>query len=271
MISITEKEFRQLADYIQKNYGIHLKSEKQSLVTGRLQHILLCKKMESFSEYIDYVMSDRSGEAANTLAESITTHHTFFMRESDHFYYFRDKALPFLSANVKDKDLRIWCAACSTGEEAYTLAMVLDEFFGKEKILWDTGVLATDISDKVLNIARAGIYRKESIASLPGHWRLNYFKEYDAEHFILTDKIRHEVIYRKFNLMEPVFPFKKKFHAVFCRNVMIYFDQRTKNNLAEKLYDMLEYDGYLFVGHSESLNREITRLKYIMPSVYRKV
>lgn len=270
MVTITNEEFRRLADYIKTNYGIHLKEEKKALVIGRLYDVLIQNNFNNFSEYYDYVVSDKTGDAVATLINKITTNHTFFMREADHFYYFRDKVLPYLSKTVKDKDLRIWSAGCSTGEEPYTLAMIIDEFFGKEKMWWDTKILATDISSKVLDIAVKGIYSNEKIAALPPSWRLNYFRKLDYENSVLVDRIRNEVIFRKFNLIEKVFPFKRKFHVIFCRNVMIYFDAKTRTELANKFYDLTEYGGYLFIGHSESLNREETKYKYIMPAVYRK-
>lgn len=270
MLVITDREFRELADYIKENYGIHLKEEKQSLITGRLHNVLAQKNMNSFSEYYSYVVSDKTGDAVVTLIDKITTNHTFFMREVDHFYCFRDKVLPYLARTVRDKDLRIWSAGCSSGEEPYTLAMIIDEFFGKEKMWWDSKVLATDISGKVLNEAEKAVYSNEKIAALPSNWKLNYIKKLDNEKSVLIDKIRNEVIYRKFNLMDQVFPFRKKFHVIFCRNVMIYFDAKTKHELINKFYDLLEYEGYLFIGHSESLNREETKFKYVMPSVYRK-
>jgi chemotaxis protein methyltransferase CheR len=127
-----------------------------------------------------------------------------------------------------------------------------------------------DSSSKVLDAARKGVYDNEEIATLPVQWKLNYFKKYNIEKSILVDKIRKEVIYRRFNLMEEVFPFKHKFHVIFCRNVMIYFDNRTRDELVNKYYQQLEPGGYLFIGHSESLNRETTRFKYVMPAVYRK-
>lgn len=270
VVTITEKEFKQLSDYIKSNYGIYLKKEKMALVIGRLHNVLLQAGFDNFTDYYKYVISDRRGDAVVTLIDKITTNHTFFMREADHFYYFRDKVLPYLTKTVKNKDLRVWCAASSSGEEAYTLTMILDEFLGKEKILWDTKLLATDISEAVLDTARKGVYSSERIAPLPAQWKINYFKKIDTENYMLIDKIRNEVIYRKFNLMDTVFPFKKKFHTIFCRNVMIYFDNDTKNKLVEKLYEQIEFGGYLFIGHSESLNREATRFKYVMPSVYRK-
>lgn len=270
MVTITEKEFHQLANYIKTNYGIHLKEEKITLVTGRLHNVLQQAGFKSFTDYYNHIIADKSGDAVVTLIDKITTNHTFFMREADHFHFFRDKVLPFLAGTVKEKDLRIWCAASSSGEESYTLAMIIDEFFGKEKMWWDTKILATDISEKVLDIAKKGIYSNERIAPLPSHWKTNYFKKFNAENSVLIDKIRNEVIYRKFNLMDSVFPFKKKFHTIFCRNVMIYFDNETKTRLVNKFYEQLECGGYLFIGHSESLNRETTSFKYIMPAIYRK-
>lgn len=270
MFTITEKEFRQLADYIKVNYGINLKEEKKALVTCRLQNVLIQAGYDNFTDYYKYILQDKSGEAVTTLVDKITTNHTFFMREAEHFNFFRDKVLPYLTKTVKDRDLRIWCAACSTGEESYTLAMLLDEFFGLDKKLWDTKILATDISENVLCTAKKAVYSNEKIASLPAYVRLNYFKKYDNDNFVLIDRIKNEVIYRKFNLMDGVFPFKKKFHTIFCRNVMIYFDNETKIRLVNKLYDSLECGGYLFIGHSESISRENTKFKYIMPAVYRK-
>ena len=270
MLAITDIEFKELTDYIRSNYGINLKEEKRSLITGRLHNVFVQNNMQSFSQYYDYILADKTGEAAITLINKITTNHTFFMREVNHFYYFRDQVLPYLESTISNKDLRVWSAGCSTGEEPYTLAMIIDEFFGREKVLWDTKILATDISNKVLGEATAAVYANEEIATLPPQWRLNYFKKFNNESSVLVDKIRNEVIYRKFNLMDNVFPFKKKFHVIFCRNVMIYFDNNTKNDLVNKFYDLMEYGGYLFIGHSESLNREKTKYKYIMPAVYRK-
>lgn len=267
---ITEQEFQSLAGYIKKNYGINLKDEKKSLVTSRLQNVLTEKKFESFSQYFEYIISDRTGEAVITLIDKITTNHTYFMREAEHFYFFRDKVLSQLKNSVKSKDLAIWCAASSSGEEAYTLAMIIDEFFGQEKFWWDTKVLATDISEKVLTIAKRGHYSESKIAPLPIHWKNNYFKKVSGDIWTVVDRIKEEVIYRKFNLMEPVFPFKKKFHIIFCRNVMIYFDNKTRDELVEKFYNSMEYGGYLFIGHSESLDRQNPRFKYISPAIYRK-
>ncbi|ADY55495.1 MCP methyltransferase, CheR-type [Syntrophobotulus glycolicus DSM 8271] len=270
MIGIKEREFREFADYIKTNYGIHFKDEKKTLIEGRLGQVLANLNLASLTEYMDYVAADQSGQAADLMLDKITTNHTFFMREPAHFEYFRETVLPYLIRAVRDRDLRIWSAACSSGEEPYTLAMILDEFFGPHKTGWDTKILATDISQGILAAAQAGVYSREKMEGLPESWKRRYFKEDRAGQYLLAEKIRKEVIFSRINLMDPVFPFRKKMHVIFCRNVMIYFDQETKDRLAERFYEITEPGGFLFIGHSEGLDREKTRYRYVMPAVYRK-
>lgn len=271
MLRITENEFKLLADLIKKNYGIHLKKEKETLVIGRLHKVLSELGFTTFTEYYKYLVSDTTGRALEVLIDKISTNHTFFMREPDHFYFFRDQVLPYFKSVIKDRDLRIWCAASSTGEEPYTLAMILADFFYNTTPAWDTKILATDISQTALSSAKAGIYSRERVEELPNIWKTKYFSKVDQSNFMITDKIKREIIYRRFNLVDDVFPFKKKFHVIFCRNVMIYFDAATKEILINKLYNQLEIGGYLFIGHSESINREASAFNYIRPAVYRKI
>lgn len=271
MISISDKEFTLLSEFIQKNYGIHLKKEKQTLLTGRLHKVLSELGFNNFTDYYNYLITDKSGKAIAEFVDKITTNHTFFMREPDHFVYFRDQVLPYLKSTVKGNDLRIWCAASSTGEEPYTLAMIIKDFFERDFMAWDTKLLATDISQAALETAKKGIYPNERTIDLPNIWKTKYFNKIDANNMVVKEQIKNEVIYRRFNLVDDVFPFRKKFHVIFCRNVMIYFDNKTKETLINKMYDLLEDGGYLFIGHSESLNRETTPFKYIRPAVYRKI
>ncbi len=270
MIRITEKEFELLSEYIKSNYGIYLKKEKQTLLRGRLSGVLNEMGFTNFMQYYNYMLADKSGGGLMTLVDKITTNHTYFMREPDHFHYFKKVVLPYLESSVKDRDLRIWSAACSSGEESYTLAMIIDEYFSGKKMFWDTKLLATDISRSVLKTAKRGVYTRERIEPIPASWKAKYFKKYKDENFAVCDEIKNEVIYRKFNLIEKKFPFRRKFHTIFCRNVMIYFDKQTKCELVEKFHEYIEPGGYLFVGHSESLEREKTRFKYVRPAVYRK-
>lgn len=270
MIEIKDSEFRELTSYIKNNYGINL-SQKRNLIEGRLSNMLIEKGFTNFLEYIQYIFADPTKMEITSLINKITTNHTFFMRETDHFTYFANKVLPYLQATNKQKDLRVWSAGCSSGEEPYTLAMIMADYFGEEKKIWNTQLLATDISVKVLDLAEKGAYPLEVLQELPGNWRANYFKRVNKDVYQIDDKIKKDVIFRIFNLMDEKFPFKQKFHVIFCRNVMIYFDQQTKRELITKFYDMTESGGYLFIGHSESISRDETRYQYVMPAVYRKV
>lgn len=270
MIDISDQEFWQLVHYVKANYGINL-SQKRTLMVGRLQNYLVQKNIKSFSEYYKILVSDMTGELACELVNKLSTNHTFFAREAQHFDFFKHKVLPGLIAgNNRGKDLRIWSAGCSSGEEPYTLAMILADHFADNKGFWDTKVLATDISSKVLDAAVKGVYLNEQLQSLPEHWRKGYFRKLDGEKSMVVDRIKNEVVFRIFNLMNEVFPFKKKFHVIFCRNVMIYFDNKTKMELVRRFYEHTESGGYLFIGHSESISREETAYRYIMPAVYRK-
>ncbi|PKM60418.1 MAG: chemotaxis protein CheR [Firmicutes bacterium HGW-Firmicutes-4] len=273
MIQITEKEFAKLTEYIHSEFGIELKKEKQLLLMGRLHKLLVELGFDSFTDYYQYLISDKTGEASSVLIDKVSTNHTFFMREPEHFEFFKNTVLPYLKKKKEaenNRDIRLWCAASSTGEEPYTLAMIMAEFFGSDSHHWDKKLLATDISNQVLDTAKKGIYDKDRIQALPPNWKLRYFQNYDSSQVMVSDEIKKEVIYRRFNLMTPTFVFKKKFDVIFCRNVMIYFDQNTKDRLVDKMYNHMEPGGYLFIGHAESLNLKQTNYKFIMPAVYQK-
>ena len=168
------------------------------------------------------------------------------------------------------KDLHIWCAASSSGEEAYTLAMILMDFFGLEHNDWDTQVLATDISDDVLRKAIAGRYSAEQIEGLPDNWKRRYFRAVNGtDNYVVTNELKAEVLFRKFNLMD-VFPFRKPMHVVFMRNVLIYFDTPTRQKVLKKVYDALLPGGYLFIGRTETLDRDMVPFKLVGPAIYRK-
>jgi chemotaxis protein methyltransferase CheR len=269
MINIKENEFNLLVSFMKSNYGLDL-SAKKNLVEGRLGNVIVEKGFKTYGEYFDYAFMKNNPEEITNLINRLTTNHTYFMRETNHFDFFKDTALPYFTSTIKDRDLRVWSAGCSSGEEPYTLAMIIADYLGEQKRFWDSQILATDISMKVLDTAKKGIYSAESIETLPPKWKNNYLKKIDAESYQFDNKIKNEVIYRTFNLMDEVFPFKKKFHAIFCRNVMIYFDLRTKIELINKFYELTEPGGYLFIGHSESINRDHTGYEYVMPAVYRK-
>lgn len=266
---ITDSEFKRIVGYMKNNYGIDL-SQKRVLVGGRLENYLIRNGYANYDEYMAKVEANPNSPEATDIVNVLTTNHTYFMRESAHFNYMSRVVLPWAKAKAaKTKDLRIWCGASSTGEEPYTLAMVLLDFFGIEHSAWDTKVLATDISTKVLEHATRGIYLKEEIAPLPPKWRQRYFKSINEEECRVKDELKKEVIFRQFNLMNS-FPFRRQFHIVFLRNVMIYFQDDTKYQLIQRIYDHMEPGGYLFIGTTESLDRHKTQFQYVEPSIYRK-
>ena len=268
MKDITDKEFHMLRDYIKTNFGINLGIEKKSLVYSRLRSTLLENGFTDFTQYYNYLVNDKSGAAVVIFIDKITTNHTFFMRETDHFTYLREHALPEIEQLFgRERDLRLWCAGCSSGEEAYTIKIIVEEYFkGKG---WNTDILATDISTSVLTKALNGQYLKENMDNVPSDWLRNYFVP-KGDNYAVCDDIKKGIIFRKFNLMKPDFTFKKKFQVIFCRNVMIYFDNETRNQVVERFYEVTESGGYIFIGHSESLTHTDTKYKYIMPAVYRK-
>jgi chemotaxis protein methyltransferase CheR len=264
-----DHEMEMLSEFIQTNFGINL-TEKRILLEGRLTNLLEERGFENFESYFHTVLADKTERELILLIDKITTNHTFFMRETSHFDYFRDTVLPWLAETVTDGDLRIWCAGCSTGEEPYTLAMILADYFEKNNKNWDTKILATDISNRALSIAKKGVYNVESIKILPSAWQLSYFKHVKLDQYEVCERIKNRVVFRSFNLMEKVLPFRKSFHVVFCRNVMIYFNKETKEQLVNRFYDNTEKGGYLFIGCSESIPKDALSYQYVMPSVYRK-
>lgn len=192
------------------------------------------------------------------------------MREFEHFEFFKSIVLPELKQKAQNtRDLRIWCGAASTGEEPYMIAMTIKDFFGLDASSWDTKVLATDISTKVLQQAIAGVYSADQLKNIPEQWKRHFFKKTPEGAFQVKDELKQEVIFRQFNLMSP-FPFKKRMHTIFLRNVMIYFDENTKNELLQKVYDFLEPGGYLFIGMTETLDREQVPFELVRPSIFRK-
>ena len=187
MINIKENEFIELTKYLKNNYGINL-SHKKNLIEGRLNNVLIEKGFNNFKEYLNYVYSDITKNEITTLINKLTTNHTFFMREQEHFKYFKNQVLPYLSTTVKEKDLRIWSAGCSSGEEPYTLAMIIQDYFAEEKSLWDKKILATDISVNVLEKAEKGIYSVEVLEEIPANWKTNYFNKIDKEKYKIDSK-----------------------------------------------------------------------------------
>ena len=271
-IEITEAEFQRLVKYMYDNFGINL-SSKKVLVQGRLGNLLNERGIKSYSEYLDMVMSDTTGAEVTIILNKLTTNHTFFMREPEHYTFLKNTILPYMVQTCqKDHVMRIWSAACSSGEECYTTAMLIDQYFGMDKGKWDTRILATDISQSVIGKAKTGIYSEDGMKGLSNEWKARYFNNLGDGKYEICQGIKDEVIFKTFNLMDPM-PDKykaKPFDLIFCRNVMIYFDQPTKQALVNRFYDVVKPGGYFFIGHAESINRSETKFDYIQPAIYRK-
>lgn len=267
---MTEEEFLRIFRFIKSRYGIDMERKKE-IIQGRLENYINANGFRNYSEYMNAVEMDFTGKLERELVDILTTNHTFFMREFEHFEYLRQVVLPNLrKQEEKKRDLCIWCGAASTGQEPYMLAMMMKDFFGLEHRLWDTKILATDVSTGVLNQAMEGKYTREQIDCLPENWKRRFLRSFQgADQYEMTEEIKNEVIFRQFNLMD-VFPFKRKMHIVFLRNVMIYFDKETKNQLIQKVYDVMEPGGYLFIGRTETIDRSQTPFQLIQPSIFRK-
>lgn len=270
---INDQEFHLIRTLVSQRFGINLTDQKRSLVVGRLQKLLKDQGFTCFKDYYQAVVRDNSGAALDKLINRISTNYTYFNREQAHFDFFVHSVLPPLTSHLRScnkQDLRIWSAGCSSGEEPYMLAMLMMEYLGEEYGDWSAGVLATDISAQALSRARLGLYDEEKIGRLAGPLRTRYFQRQQNGNWQANEQLKSQITFRRFNLMNRHFPFKRPLQVIFCRNVMIYFDAPTRDALVQRYHQCLEPGGYLFLGHSETLGREQSAFQYIMPAVYRR-
>jgi chemotaxis protein methyltransferase CheR len=274
--ALSNKEFELFRKLIYKSCGIHLTSSKKELVKARLSKRLTKTGINSFEQYYKFVVRhDKSGNELVHLLDSISTNKTDFFREKRHFDFLNTKLLPELikkKEKAKNKTIRIWCAASSSGEEPYTLAITILNHINPNDG-WNIKILATDISTKILQKAIKGIYAKETLKGISPAIVSAHFKRVVVDKsncFQVKNHLKKLITFRRFNLMSPKFPFRNPFDFIFCRNVMIYFDIETQHGLISKFYECLPKDGYLFIGHSETLAKRTHGFKYIEPAVYQK-
>ncbi len=264
---IPEAEFRDICALVQQRLGIELRAGKEALVTLRLAEPMRRGGYASLGEYMQSVKRDPNGPAMLEFIDCLTTNHTNFLREASHFEFWQKDVL---LAQRHRPELTVWCAASSSGEEPYTMAMCAVEALG-EGAYRQVRILATDISPSILDQARRGVYREERLAPLPEAWRRRFFLRGEGKwqgHFRIKPEVGRMVEFRRLNLIEPLPPIGP-FPAIFCRNVMIYFNSATRGLVVNQLRGRLEPGGYLFVGHAESLNGLACQLDYVKPSVYR--
>lgn len=263
---ISDADFNRMVKFVQSNYGIDLHAKRQ-LINSRLSGVLKSKGYDSFKEYVDYLLTKGSGDDINELLSKLTTNYTYFQRETESFDYYIKKIMPEITQkHKKDKILSIWSAACSSGEEPYNVTMYMMDYFGAHWREWDARMLATDLSVDVLAKAQRGVYQLPD--NLPNHWKREYFKPASGNRYQISPKVKENVIFRQFNLMDPI-QFKRKFDVIFCRNVMIYFDTPTKTALINRMYDATVPGGYLIISLSENLPPD-TKWKRCTSAIFQK-
>lgn len=264
-LTLSDGEFAGYQRFIYAAAGIHLSAAKKALVTSRLARRLHAHGLASYGRYLEMIEKGALPEERQLAIDLLTTNETYFFREPKHFDFLRERVL----APRRDaRALRVWSAACSSGEEPYSIAMVLAGALGEGG--WE--VLGSDISARVLEQARVGRYRMERARHIPKACLAAYCLKgvgAQAGSFMIAPKLRARVRFARINLNEPL-PNVGEFEVIFLRNVMIYFDAATKQRVVERLVQRLRPGGYLFTGHSETLNGVTDRLAMVVPSVYRK-
>ena len=261
---LAPQEFEQIRQLAYRTFGLDLKPGKEDVVSARLRKLVRAGGFRSFQEYHRSVLQDVTGQSLLTMIDALATNHTSFLREPDHFRFLCDHIVPELGAR---DTFEVWSAACSTGEEVWTLAMALNEAPAHRKIR----IAASDISNKALSFARHADYPVDRCHGVPSAWLARYFaaEGRPTVSYRIAPALRTQVVFRRINLVES-YSWPHPFPVIFCRNVMIYFDRQTQERVIAGLTHHLEPGGYLFVGHAESLTRVSHRLEYVRPAVYRK-
>jgi chemotaxis protein methyltransferase CheR len=269
---ITPELFRRFQRLVYQDTGIWLGESKTALLCGRLARRLRALELKSLKQYFDLVNRPESAGERVLMIDAITTNETHFFREPRHFDFLRQTAIPRWrteeTSGARRKQIRIWSAACSTGEEPYSLAAVLLS----ELPEWDMQVVATDISTKVLEAAEEGVYRIERASTIPADLLRRYFLKGIAAKegtFKVAPELRRTVSFARLNLTRIPGSFPQ-FDVIFCRNVLIYFDAESKRTTVESMIDHLSPDGLLFIGHSENLNGVTRRARTLAPTIYAR-
>lgn len=271
--TLRDKDFLAISRYVQDNYGIVLKEEKKDLVKTRLSKLVRDRENSNYGEYLDFVKT-REGETERVkMIDAITTNLTSFYRESKHFDFLRGQMLPKLAKQHRGKKfkLRGWCTAASSGEEPYTIAMEVVEFL-QHVAGCDFKLLATDICTKMLERCEHGVYEISQTEDIPREFLGKHFQKGRGKAMgkvKVKDSLRRHIQFSYLNLVKP-FPISKPFDFIFCRNVMIYFDQPTQQKIVDRFCALLKPGGHLFMGMSEGLSGIQHTLQFVSPSVYRK-
>ena len=262
------KTFQKLREIVYDNCGISLNDSKVAMLSARIAKRMRVLNIKEHTEYLDYLINDKNTDEITKFLDVISTNVTSFFREKEHFDLLNNIIMGIVKSG--QKRIRIWCAAASTGQEPYTIAMVCDRASGKSS---DVKILATDISTKVLKEAKEGRYNLEIIKKIPSDLLLSYFTaeiEGNNKFYRVKDVLRKLIVFKRLNLFQTPYPMRGPIDIVFCRNVMIYFDNSTKERLLSEIYRLLKPGGYLMLGHAENLTLIKHNFKYIKPSVFMK-
>jgi chemotaxis protein methyltransferase CheR len=271
---LADTDFDYLCRLIYERSGIHLGRNKKVLVASRLAKRLRQLRLPGYHQYCQWLRTPAGEEEYCHLIDRISTNHTHFFREMKHFDFLGDKVLPPWRAavNAKREPFRVWSAACSYGDEAYSLAIHLAEHLAPAgSNCWQ--IEASDISTRVLDSACQGIYEPDRLTGVKTEWLHRYFQKGVRKWegcYRVKEELRRRVRFHHLNLLQPPYPFPQSFHVIFCRNVMIYFDRPTQEDLMRNLGAMLVPGGYLMVGHSESLSGIKHVLRLVQPAIYVK-
>ena len=263
---LSPEQFRRISDLLYGKSGIFLQAGKEQLVKSRLQKRLIARGLPGYSEYFELLEGPQGSAELSLMVEALTTNKTSFFREPEHFAYLSERILPQLGDTI-----RIWSAGCSTGEEPYSLAITCREKL-PDLSRRDARILATDLAGKVLRAARAGIYGQEDVADIPSPLLRKYFTERSgggSRTYQAQETLRELIRFAQLNLMA-AWPMTGPFDLILCRNVMIYFDKKTQENLVQRFWELLRPGGHLFTGHAESLTGLDHHFHYLKPAVYQK-
>jgi chemotaxis protein methyltransferase CheR len=278
LFELAEKDRIQLSNFIEKKYGIKMPPSKKILLQSRLQKRALQLGYSSIRQYMDFLFSPQGQQIElDQFATIVSTHKTEFFRENDHFDSLKKEMLPDIVSNRalgKDETLVLWSAASSTGEEVYSIAITVYDFFKQRGNMFPKlKIIGTDISDAIVNSARKAIYCDSAISSIPYEYRHYFMKSKDpARHVIrVVPEIRQYTDFRQQNLMDQQYKVKGGIHVIFCRNVLIYFDKYTQEQILRKIINLLAPGGYLLIGHSETLSGMDLSVEQVQLTIYKKV
>jgi chemotaxis protein methyltransferase CheR len=268
---LSDAEFDRIRVLVREHTGISMADSKRQLVYGRLSRRLRALRLSSFSEYIK-VLEHGDARELEEFTNAVTTNLTSFFREPHHFEFLAQEVLPGIVAKTPTRRLRIWCCAASTGEEPYSIAMVMRESAGLLNG-WDAKLLATDLDSNVLEQGRQGVYTRDRFNTVSPKRVTRFFEEVESDgqrKLSAADELRRLITFKQLNLMDE-WPMKGPFDAIFCRNVIIYFDKETQRGLFERMAALQRPGDFLFLGHSESLYRVSDRYELIGRTIYRRL